>query len=468
MTEISASSPAGVSTLSIDTYRAIWRWHFYAGLIAVPFMILLAVTGSLYLFRDEIDNTAFAWRNVVTQQATHPLSPMTLADTATASVLGSTLTAYREPSGPTGSARISLRADGGTTYVFVDPYTGKVLDRVAKTNEFNEVVRKLHSLEYFGAYANRVIEAMAGFAIILVVSGLYLWWPRRQTGGVVSVRGTPSKRVFWRDTHAVTGAFAGVLIAFLALSGLPWSSFWGGKLTQIATATGTGYPAALWDNVPTSGEHAEHALASVGWTMEKSPMPVSTAVPAAMDHMHMQPTSPMQPVGLDRAVETARARGLASAFEVTVPADDKGVYTAAVFPDDLQEARTMHIDQFSGEPIVDISYADYGSLARLTELGINIHMGQEFGLVNQLVMLATCLAIILSSVAAVVMWLKRRPEGRLGVPPYPTSRRVYGALWGMAIVFGVLFPLSGLLILAMIVVDLMIIRNIAPLRRVFA
>lgn len=455
MTDMTASTRAPTSTLGADTYRAIWRWHFYAGLIAVPFMILLAVTGSLYLFRDEIDDTLFAHRNVVAAEATVPLAPSRLVANAQALLPDARFSAYREPAGPTASARIGFETADGTVYAFVDPYTGTVLETVAKSEEFNEVVRKLHSLAYVGPYANRVIEAIAGFAVILVVSGLYLWWPRRQTGGVVTVRGTPSKRVFWRDTHAVTGAFAGVLIAFLAVSGLPWSSFWGGKLTEIATATGTGYPAALWDAVPTSGDHAGHAMETVGWTMESSLMPMSR------EHA-------MEPIGLDRAVEIARSRGLAPRFEVTPPADGTGVYSAAVFPDDLPKARTIHMDQYTGEALVDIDYADYGSLAKLTELGINIHMGQEFGLANQLLMLATCLAIILSSVAALVMWLKRRPAGRMGVPSYPTSRRVYGALWAMAVAFGILFPLSGLLILAMVALDVLVIRNVPPLRRVFA
>jgi uncharacterized iron-regulated membrane protein len=455
MTDMTATTRTGASALGYDTYRAIWRWHFYAGLIAVPFMILLAVTGSLYLFRDEIDDTAFAFRNVVAEQASPALPPSRLVEAAEAAVPGGTLSAYREPSGPAASARISLQTEAGPVYAFVDPYDGRVLDTVARSDEFNEVVRKLHSLAYVGPYANRLIEAMAGFAIILVVSGLYLWWPRRQTGGVVTVRGTPSKRVFWRDTHAVTGAFAGVLIAFLALSGLPWSSYWGGKLTELTVATGTGYPAALWDDVPTSGEHAEHAMATTGWTMEASPMPMSHAMA-------------MEPIGLDKAVDIAREKGFAPRFEVSVPADANGVYTAAVFPDDLDRVRTIHIDQYSGQTLVDVRYADYGSVAKLTELGINIHMGQEFGLANQLLMLGTCLAIILSSVAALVMWLKRRPSGRLGVPPYPTSRRVYGALWAMAVGFGVLFPLSGLLIVAMIAFDVLVVRTIPPLRRIFA
>ncbi|KQT54289.1 hypothetical protein ASG43_01320 [Aureimonas sp. Leaf454] len=457
---MTAQAPTSASTLAYDTYRAIWRWHFYAGLIAVPFMILLAVTGSLYLFRDEIDETIFSHRNVVAEQASPMLAPSRLAEAARSAVPGSRLTAYREPSGPQASARISLETDDGPVYAFVDPYDGRVLGSVAKSAEFNEVVRQLHSLAFFGPYANRLIEAIAGFAIILVVSGFYLWWPRRQSGGVLTVRGTPAKRVFWRDTHAVTGAVAGLLIAFLALSGLPWSSVWGGQLTRIAVATGTGYPAALWDEVPTSGEHAEHAMETVGWTMESSPMPTSSGA--------MAQGGSMEPISLDRAVAIAREKGLAPRFEVSVPAAETGVYTAAIFPDDLDAVRTIHIDQYSGEPLVDVRYADYGSTAKLTELGINIHMGQEFGLANQLLMLATCLAIVLSSVSALVMWLKRRPSGRLGVPPYPASRRVYGSLWAMAVVFGVLFPLSGILMVAMLAFDLLLVRNVPILRRIFA
>ncbi|WP_102958815.1 PepSY-associated TM helix domain-containing protein [Mangrovicella endophytica] len=464
MTDLTARVQPAPAALALDTYRAIWRWHFYAGLIAVPFMILLAVTGSLYLFKDEIDDTAFAYRNLVAETSTTPLPPSELVARGLKAVPGSTLSAYREPADAAGSARIALTKDGETVYAFVDPYSGRVLDTVEKRQEFNEVVRKIHSLEYFGPYANRLIEAIAGFAIILVASGLYLWWPRRQTGGIVFVRGTPSKRVFWRDIHAVTGAFAGLFIAFLAFTGLPWSSVWGSKLTELTVATGTGYPAALWDSVPVSGEHASHKMETVGWTMEASPMPMSQDMPMA----HEMPAAPPSPIGLDRAVAIARERGMAPRFEVTVPGDDKGVYSAAVFPHDLARARTIHIDQYSGEPLVDISYADYGAAAKAIELGINIHMGQEFGLANQLLMLATCLAIILASVSAVVMWLKRRPSGRIGVPPYPTSRRVYVGLWMLAIICGVLFPLSGFLILAMLAVDLLIIRTVPPLRRLFA
>lgn len=47
---------APAQSSSVNLYRAVWRWHFYAGLFVLPFLISLAVTGALYLFRDEFDN----------------------------------------------------------------------------------------------------------------------------------------------------------------------------------------------------------------------------------------------------------------------------------------------------------------------------------------------------------------------------------------------------------------------------
>ena len=36
-------------------YRTIWRWHFYAGLLCLPLVLWLAVTGPIYLFKPQVD-----------------------------------------------------------------------------------------------------------------------------------------------------------------------------------------------------------------------------------------------------------------------------------------------------------------------------------------------------------------------------------------------------------------------------
>ena len=39
-------------------YRTLWRWHFYAGLFCIPFVVLLALTGAIYLFKPQLEAAA--------------------------------------------------------------------------------------------------------------------------------------------------------------------------------------------------------------------------------------------------------------------------------------------------------------------------------------------------------------------------------------------------------------------------
>ncbi len=100
-----------------------------------------------------------------------------------------------------------------------------------------------------------------------------------------------------------------------------------------------------------------------------------------------------------------------------------------------------------------MSFADYGPLGKWLEWGINVHMGQEFGLANQLVLLAACMGIVMLAVSAAVMWWKRRPAGSLGVPPMPSDRRVFRGLLAILLVGGVLFPLVGASLVTMLALD---------------
>ncbi|MBX5008423.1 PepSY domain-containing protein [Rhizobium lentis] len=457
MSTITVAGPAEDAATSVSLYRAIWRWHFFAGLLAIPFMLNLAITGSLYLFKDEINGIFFGYRYLV-QPSGEALPAARITEIAASAVPGATATSYKDPLSPERSAVVTVSSDAGATLVFVNPYDGKVLDTVGSTDEFNYVVKRIHSLAYFGAMANRLTEIAGGFAMVLVVTGIYLWWPRRQTGGVVSVRGTPSRRVFWRDLHAVTGACAGVLIFFLAITGMPWSPYWGANANAWLTEHGLGYPVQLWDDVPKSRKVTEDILPKSGWIIEKAPVPLSDIAAAQS----------AKPIGLDKAVEIAERLGMAPGFDMTIPSDETGVYTASLYPDDLTDERTIHIDQYSGKPLIDIGFNQYPLLGKAIEWGINVHQGQEWGRFNQLLMLAACLTIVLSCVTAAVMWWKRRPAGRLGVTPMPPKRSVYYGLWVITAIFAIAFPMSGIAILAMIAFDQIVVRFVPPLKRVFA
>ena len=50
MTTVGPKAPTGVNKL----YFAAWRWHFYAGLYVIRFLILLSVTGIIMVWFSAI------------------------------------------------------------------------------------------------------------------------------------------------------------------------------------------------------------------------------------------------------------------------------------------------------------------------------------------------------------------------------------------------------------------------------
>ena len=49
-TQSSGMRMAQPNAAATGGYRTLWRWHFYAALFVMPFLVVLAVTGTLYCF----------------------------------------------------------------------------------------------------------------------------------------------------------------------------------------------------------------------------------------------------------------------------------------------------------------------------------------------------------------------------------------------------------------------------------
>jgi uncharacterized iron-regulated membrane protein len=473
MSTVAFGKDGAIARSASDLYRAVWRWHFYAGLLVLPFMITLAITGGLYLFKDELDGIIHAnVKRVEIGQQTVPPSQMV---TAALAAHPGTAVKFTDPPTPSSSAEITINAPEGKLAVYVSPYTGTVLGSLPDRGTVMWTIRYLHSLKYFGTYARYAIEIAGGWSILLVATGIYLWWPRTQTGGVVSVRGTPKRRVFWRDLHAVTGIFVGGFIVFLAITGMPWSGVWGGKVNEWANGNNFGYPAGVRVSVPMSNDRLD-AVAKTSWSLEQAQIPMSsqahedhaahgshdsgdhaghdghanTPLPATSE------TATKSLIGIDAAIAKLKTLGLHAGYALNLPTTPTGVYTGSVYPDDLSQQRVVHLDQYSGEALIDMGYADYGPLGKGLEWGINVHMGQEFGLANQIVLAFACLAIILLAVSAAIMWWKRRPKGSLGVPPMPQDKTVFRGLLALLIIGGIIFPLVGVSLVVMLVLDVVV------------
>lgn len=287
---------------------------------------------------------------------------------------------------------------------------------------------------------------------MLLVTGVFLWWPRQgRNAGVMAPKLKAKGRGFWRELHAVPAAWNAPIIAFLILTGLPWSGFWGENLAKLGTISSLSETLAPSPNfiAPPNAPHRQHDHAALEANSSAAELPWSVR------HVALPTFAPSSTrIDIDRLIAEADARGInAPGFRILFPSRPDGVVTLSHVPATAQGQRTVHIDPHNGAVIQDIGWAHYSPLGKAVEFGVETHTGRQFGLANQLVMPTSCVVLILSVCFGVVMWWSRRPPGRIGAPPAPATFRPGWPIVALAALLGVLFPLAGASMLLIVAIE---------------
>ncbi|MFN7009748.1 MAG: PepSY-associated TM helix domain-containing protein [Allorhizobium sp.] len=466
MTIISDTRAAPASTgLARRFYTTAWRWHFYAGLYVAPFLIMLAVTGLIMLWSAVLVGRDGEKAFSVTPAASQVLVSRQ-AESALAAVPGGSLVQYIAPRTPEGAAVFRVASGDAATMVAVDPYSGTVLGSWERRKGLYDLADTIHGTLLIGDLGDRLIEIAAGFGVVLIVTGLYLWWPREGRGLArvlvpqLSARG----RALWKSLHATIGFYVSLILLVFLLSGLTWAGIWGEKFTQAWST----FPAEKWDNVPLSD--ATHAamnhggIKEVPWTLEQTPMPASGSQAGTGG------LPEGQAVDIDGVVAFARSIGFSDRFQLNVPGDETGVWTLSrdTMSNDSgnpMSDRTVHIDRYTGKVLVDVGFAEYGPAGKAMAVGIAFHEG-DMGVWNVALVTLFCLSVIFLSVSGIVMWWMRRPRGAARLLP-PVAEP--GPLWKtgaiVMLALALLFPLSGAVLVAVLALDLLVIRHVRPLKR---
>ena len=494
MTADSATAEAQKASRRLEgaaLYRTLWRWHFYAGLWCIPFVILLALTGSLYLFKPQFE----AWQDRAFESVafTGPrIGPAAEVATALRAVPSAKFTEYELPHATQAAGRVWLRsADGEKVRVVVQPVTGEVLDVVKDKSRPMQVIHDLHGELLLGDGGSLFVELAACWAIVMVLSGLYLWWPRSAKGfaGVLYLRLGQGKRIFWRDLHAVTGIWISVLALFLLFSGLPWTGVWGKAFKEVRQLTGTAVVKQDWAQSrngerqealagapmgeAVDAEHAEHA----GHAVEATAAAGTSGTTAGMTAPTVPPASAeATSVTLDEVVARVAPLGWAAPVLVSPPGAKappwarKSAVSAAGWNvrSDAQTRplrQSLVVDARTGEMQRHEMFADKHVIDKVVGVGVAAHEGQLFGAWNQALGVLTAAGLVLLSVSGVVMWWRRRPEGRLGAPLPPLEAAQYGkGLVAIIVVMGVFLPVLGGSLLLVGFIEWAVLRRIAVLR----
>ncbi|MED3965829.1 PepSY-associated TM helix domain-containing protein [Niallia taxi] len=438
-----------------NVYRAIWRWHFYAGIIFAPFLVILAFTGSVYLFKPQIEQMLYKDYYEVTKQEERIL-PSEQINIIKSEYPGSKVTSYLPGDSETRSSEVNIIYQNKSLTIFVDPYTGNILGKLNSEEKIMDKIEEIHGELMAGTVGDRIVELAACWAIVLIITGIYLWFPQKKKkgfSGIIFPRFNKGKTILRRDLHAVPAFWITGGLLFLILTGLPWSGFWGTNFQSLVTNTGAGYPPSIWvGNAPTSTIKTKD-IADVPWAAENLDVPKSDI-------------QGYTPISIDDVINIANSSGIHKSFSVIFPTTKEGVYTLSAFPPKAKDEATIHIDQYTGAILADYRYDNYGPLGKIIATGITIHKGTEFGLFNQLLSLFICLGTMLVALTGVYMWWKRKPKKELGAPKASSIKKMRYLLF-ILIALGIIFPLVGLSLIIVWLVDSVVIQRIPLAKKLF-
>jgi uncharacterized iron-regulated membrane protein len=120
---------------------------------------------------------------------------------------------------------------------------------------------------------------------------------------------------------------------------------------------------------------------------------------------------------------------------------------------------SVFVDGTSGKVVARDTFAERPLVDRLVGYGVAAHEGQLFGALNQVINLFVALGLMLLAISSAVLWWRRRPAGQLGAPRSLPGAPAAFAFVALVVLLGLLLPLFGLSLLAVLIVERMALRR---------
>lgn len=448
-------------------YLTVWRWHFYAGLFVAPFLMLLAATGLAMLLFANISGREGERVTVQPQQQVRPLSQQAEAARQAAGMETASVVQYIAPRAADQVAVFRVNADKQSLMVAVDPYTAAVVKTYPRNNDAYHLMDEIHSDLLLGKAGDYLIETAASLTILMLLSGVYLWWGKQGSLKKMLLPPLATGRSAWRALHGALGIWTAAVLLLFCLSGLAWAGIWGGKAVQAWSQ----FPAGKWGVAPNPQSDAatygqllnDGKTKEVPWVLELTPMPVSGTTQGA------QGIASDVPMTLETVDRFAREIGFVGRYQLNLPQGETGVWTLS--QDSMSYDgnspfidRTVHIDQYSGKLLADIRYDDYNAFGKFMAVSIALHMG-TLGWWSVAANVVFCLSVMTLCISGWMMWWQRRPNGAKGLLP-PPRKQPQPIWWGMALpllLIALLFPTALVAIILIAVLDYCVLARIPAL-----
>jgi len=365
-----------------------WRWHFLAAILVIPFVLWQSATGTIYLWSEAwVDHRHPDLRFVEPGAYRVPLDAQVGA--ARDYMAGAQVASVLVPAAPGRSTQVMFVDRRGLPLaIFVDPWGGGLLGKLEGAAWTVGWSRLLHGGWPLGDTGSWLLEIGAGWTIVMVLTGVYLWWPRDGRGWrTVVPRLGSGKRIFWRDLHACVAVWFSLLIVLFLLTALPWTSFWGSRVLA-----------------PVQRLLGQEAPLAAGF----APVFAGSTRPGTMS--------------LQRMLDEARASGMHGdlSFLMVDGPPGSAVSLRSIEPDPANE-RYLLIDRADGSRLADVAWPQMPTMAKAIATGVKIHQGDYFGRLGPWANTGFALALAWLCVTGTLAWWQRKPTGAAGTPRKPRA-----------------------------------------------
>ena len=384
-------------------------------------MIAVSITGALYVFRPQIEPALQPDLYFVDEIGDSRASFNDVEGRILASYPGWELESFNINKDPERNGVVRLHKIKGDEaeedeyrWLFFNPFSGEIVGEQTFSGFF-QVVLNIHRTLLVGLPGRILVELATCWAIVSVWTGLFLWW--RQRNGIKGFL-IPRIKGPWptilRDWHTVPGAYLSLVVLAIMGTGLLFSKVWG-----TAWLAGNAFTGGLPDFYLN---------------------PPKSAIVAGED--------PGPRISPEEAYLLANAaydfRGKTHTLVIPHHSEDDTYQVITDITKPLEGIGVVHLDAFSGEPLLVETGEDMPLRTHFTLLFYPVHTGIIGGLATQIIAFIACLFIVLMSITGVMMWWRRRPRGKFGAPVKQGDEEA--PVWAVfvTILFGVLMPTVGI------------------------
>src|SRR5688572_175657 len=163
------------------TFRKLIFWtHLVVGVVAGLVILIMSVTGVLIAYQRQIVTAAEKSVSVVTvpPAPANALSLAEIGEKLRVTYPKESVTGFTRRSEPNAAILVNFGKEGAR---FVNPYSGEVTGEASAWRSFLHSVEDVHRTLALGPNGKGITGAAALAFLGLLISGLFLWFPRKWT-----------------------------------------------------------------------------------------------------------------------------------------------------------------------------------------------------------------------------------------------------------------------------------------------